>query len=430
VTSSLAASDVQSPSSCSVVDAPYGIESAGPDAVVPLTGLHPGTGYIVQLASPADLAFYVVTGCSTANGPASSECQLFVDASAGTEEVGRFVAEGTTAYVVVDYYASSTPGNGSFTLDVYPEACQSNAQCSGGMPVCFRGRCVECEDSFDCDSVATPVCSSTNTCTAGIDQCQSDDASEPDDDGPAGATALVLDGSGAASVAANICSTPRTEADFYTFTVTSVGEIWNLSLTWTGTADLDLEVMTATGDSLGLSYWEQPESIQLTYLSPGTYRVRVSEFSPQSSSPTPYSLGVQRTSGSGCTGTADCATTYRNQLFRGACIAGSCVPITATSVAAGGACDSEADCTTGLHCPSFYFTANADTRDVCAPGCASDGECATMGANYVCTSYLQQNMCVQRCTTDDQCPVALDSRPLAGPWYRLRCNTTSGRCVP
>src|SRR5688500_20196700 len=73
VIGSLAAADVQSPSQCTVVDAPYGIESAGPDAVIRIDGLVAGTAYIVRLTSTSDLAFYVATGCSTPSGPSRSE---------------------------------------------------------------------------------------------------------------------------------------------------------------------------------------------------------------------------------------------------------------------------------------------------------------------------------------------------------------------
>src|SRR5687767_10806712 len=158
VIGSLAAADVQSPSQCTVVDAPYGIESAGPDAVIRIDGLVAGTAYIVRLTSTSDLAFYVATGCSTPSGPSPSECALFVDASAGTQEVGRFVAQAPNAYVVVDYYASATPASQGFTLDVYAEACTTSAQCTQGLPVCSNGQCVQCATSFDCTDPQAPRC--------------------------------------------------------------------------------------------------------------------------------------------------------------------------------------------------------------------------------------------------------------------------------
>jgi len=432
VTGLLAAPDVQSPSQCTAVDAPYGIESAGPDAVVRIDGLVPGTAYIAQLDSPEDLAFYVVSGCSTPSGPAANECALFVDASAGTQEVGRFVAASTTTYVVVDYYASYTPANQTFTLDVYAEACTTNSQCSAGLPVCSNGKCVQCASSFDCLDAQAPVCDrATQTCGAGQDMCTTDDGVEPADDGPAGARALVPNGSGLAIVTGEICSIPRSEADFYSFQVTSLGEIWDVSLGWSDNRDLDLEIFDATGSAYGLSYWEQPERARLTYLAAGTYYVKISDFSSQTATPVSYTLTAQRTAGSGCTSRADCASEYRNQIFRGDCVAGACVKIEGAGlVEEGGACDSVSDCSSMLSCSSFFFVANADTRDVCVRTCTGDADCAPLGSNYVCTTYLIRNFCVQKCTNDDQCATSLDATPMTGPWYRLTCQPTTGRCAP
>ncbi|HEX5062600.1 MAG TPA: hypothetical protein VFV99_24680 [Kofleriaceae bacterium] len=432
VTGSLAGPDVQSPSQCTAVDAPYGIESAGPDAVVRIDGLVPGTAYIVQLDSPEDLAFYVVSGCSTPSGPAANECSLFVDASAGSEEVGRFVAASTTTYIVVDYYASHTPANQTFALDVYAEACTTNSQCSAGAPVCSNGKCVQCASSFDCVDSQAPVCDRTaQTCGPGSDMCLSDDSVEPADDGPAGARALVPNGGGFASATGEICSTPRSEADFYSFQVTSVGEVWDFSLLWAGTDDLDLEIFDANGSAYGLSYWEQPEAARLTYLPTGTYFVKISDFTSQTTTPVAYTLSARRTAGPGCTTRADCASEYRNQIFRGDCVAGACVKIEGAGlVEEGGACDSVSDCGSMLSCPSFFFVANADTRDVCARTCSGDADCAALGESYVCTTYLIRNFCVQKCTTNEQCATSLDSTPMSGPWYRLTCTPATGRCAP
>jgi hypothetical protein len=432
VLGTLAAADVQSPSQCTAVDAPYGIESAGPDAVVRIDGLAAGTAYIVTLESAEDLAFYVASGCSTPSGPAQNECSLFVDASAGSEEVGRFVAKASSAYVVVDYYASHTPSNQTFTLDVYAEACSTSSQCTASAPVCSNGKCVECASSFDCKTAQLPRCDVANAvCVSGVDSCTSDDAVEPADDGPAGARALVPNASGFASVTGEVCSVPRSEADFFSFSVGSLGETWDLTLAWTGSRDLDLEVFDATGASVGLSYWEQAERMRLTYLAVGTYYVKVREFSPQTATSIDYTLTAQRTLGAACTTRADCATEYRNQVFRGDCVDGACVKIDGAGlVTEGGACDSVSDCGSGMSCPSFFFVANADTRGVCGRTCSGDPDCAALGSDYVCTTYLITNFCVQKCTTSDQCPTSLDSRPVSGPWYRLSCQVATGRCVP
>lgn len=429
VTGALDGADVASPATCTTVDAPYGIESAGPDSVVRIDGLATGTTYVVRLVSGADLAFYVVTGCSTPTGPADAECQLFVDATAAHTEVGTFVASAATEYVVIDDYQSHPPSDGTWTLDVYAQQCTTAAQCSGATPVCDDGRCVQCATSFDCTNAAAPRCdTTTKTCTQGTDQCLTDDTGEPANDGPAGATVLVPDGTGTAIDNGLICSVPASEADYLAFDVTSLGETWDLDLAWSGTRDLDLEVFDATGTALGVSFWEQPEHVRLTYLPLGRYYARVTEFQGDATG-VAYTVTAHRTLGTACTSSADCAAEYRNQIFRGDCQAGACVDIAgAGAIAQGGACDSHSDCAAGLDCASFFFVANADTRDVCEPTCASDTDC---GTGYVCTSYLQQNFCVQQCTSDAQCPTSLDSQPASGqPWYRLTCDVATGRCLP
>ena len=418
-------SAVQSPSACNVTDAPYGTESAGPDQVVTVTGLTEGMPYVVRLSSADDLLFYVATGCSGGAGPSSEQCLLFEDATTSGDELGSFVAPGPTVYVVVDYYAShAPPSGGQFTLEVYPQSCTTNADCSGGDPVCVSGTCVQCATSFDCADPAAPLCAN-NTCLAGSSGCASDDPAEPGDDGPAGATVLAS----GTPVTAHVCSTPSTEGDFYAFDVTTAGDTWDVTLAWTGTRDLDLELYSATGELYGLSFWDQPEHARLTYLAPGRYYAYVREFSSGPDSfPQPYSITATRTPGEPCQSASDCAAVYTNQLYRGSCTAGSCVDLDANgSVGSGGACDSQSDCAAGLECSSFFFVEHADSRDVCEPTCTNDAQC---GDGYVCTTYLQQNFCVQRCSDDLDCPVVTQDQPKSGPWARLSCQLATGRCLP
>jgi hypothetical protein len=434
VVGSLSGANVQSPSLCTSVDAPFGVESAGPDSVVRIDNLQVGAPYIVRLTSGDDLGFYVSSGCSTPSGPSETECSLFVDASFGRREVGRFVATAPSEYVVVDYYASN-PDDTTFTLDVYAEQCASDAQCSGSTPSCVAGRCVECASNFQCGDVTKPACNTdTNRCVVGSELCAPDDVGEPANDGHSGAIALVLDGSGNAIVSGDICQ-PNTpglvEDDFYKFTVTTLGDTWDVGLAWSSSSrDLDLRVYDSQGQTLGLSFWERPETIRLTYLPRGTYYVRVNTASPISNASHGYTLAVQRTPGAGCTTRAQCAAEYRNQLFRGDCVSGACIRIDgAGALAELASCDSTSDCGTGLSCPSFFFVANADTREVCTRTCANDAACVPLGSNYVCATYTATPLCVQKCTTDDQCATDYQSRPSSGPWVRLRCDTQSGKCI-
>jgi hypothetical protein len=432
VVGTLGTANVESPAECGVVNAPFGTESAGPDRVIPLKNLIAGTPYVVRVTSRSDLAFYVTTGCATPTGPGADQCVLFEDATSGDREVGRFVAGGSIAYVVVDFYASHPPSSLDFTLDVFAEACHDGSQCGGSTPACFEGQCVGCVTSFDCTNVARPTCAANQTCQPGVDTCTSDGTDEPNNDGPAGASAVALDGGGHSVLTGKICSSPSTEADFLSFDVTSLGEIWDFQLGWAGGRDIDLEVFDATGKELALSFWEQPERVRLTYLPLGRYYVRIREFaSTADPAPVTYTLTTQRTLGAPCVSAASCAAEYRNQIFRGRCTAGACVEIDGNgAIAEGGSCDSQSDCGLALSCPSFFFVANGDTRETCSRACGVDADCAALGANHVCTTYLANNFCVLKCTTDDQCPTSISTTPTSGPWARLRCDAPTGRCLP
>ena len=433
VDGTLAGADVASPATCAVTDAPFGAESAGPDRVVPLRGLRAGTSYVVKLTSSSDLQFYVTTGCATPTGPGADQCLLFQDQSQGNVEVGRFVAGGSSAYVIVDYFASHAPASTSFMLDVYEEQCQDASQCGAADPACSDGLCVECESSFDCATGGAPRCDViTHSCEAGDSCAYGDDGAEPFDDGPGGARLLTLDGTGRGSAAGSICSAPFTEADYVAFDVTTLGETWDFQLVWSGGRDLDLRMFDAAGTSLGMSFWEHPERARLTFLPLGRYYLHVSEFASSADpSPASYTVLAQRTPGAACTSAADCAGEFRNQIFRGDCEAGACVALDGDGgVSEGGACDSQSDCGLALHCPSFFFVADAAARDVCTRSCGDDGDCAPLGGGHVCTSYLANNFCVQKCTTDDHCPTAPGSPAQSGPWFRLTCDVPTGRCLP
>jgi hypothetical protein len=431
--------DIASPEACDEANAPFGMEAAGPDRVFQIEGLVPGVAYAVRLDSNTDLAFYVVTGCSTETGPSTGECLLFVDGETQGLEIGRFVAPDAPVYVVVDYFDSQAPSDGVFALELYEVECDDGdlARCGGGTPLCDDFRCVSCTTSFDCSSDLAPVCdTATGSCRAGTGNCIGDDLAprENGDDGPAGATSLEPGLGETRTTTGAICNNPDDEFDFFTFEVGQNGERWTVELQWgVPTVDLDLLVFDERGESYGLSFYERPERIELTYLPAGTYYIAVDYFaSSLMTSAVDYTLSVTRAGGEVCESAADCAAEYRNQFFRGACVDGACRAIDGDgALAIGQRCDSQSDCGDGLFCPSFFFTSGADTRDTCAPPCGSDTECAlTLGTNFVCTTYLAENFCVRKCANDDHCPALPGFEPTTPPWFRLSCDVGSGRCLP
>lgn len=421
-----AGADHEAPMTCDVVDAPFGVASAGADVVYRLDGLEPGADYIVRVDGDADLAFYVMTGCD-----ASSACALFVDAETSAAEVGRFTApaDGAETWLVVDYYAGGTPASSGFTVELYAQECETAAACGDDTPVCQDWRCVGCASDFDCTDPALPLCDEdAATCEPGVGLCVGDDAGENGDDGPAGARPLAAGG----AVAGAICNNPTYERDFYRFTVDDPGEHWTVTLSWAAAVDLDLIVYDERGDLVGMSFYEQPERIEMTYLPAGDYYVRIDSYATSNvSQAVPYTISATRITGGACTGIDDCAAEWRNQVFRGDCVGGACVRIDADGTRGPGErCDRASDCDDGSTCSSFYFVSDADTRMECGAYCGSDADCAGHGAGYVCTDYLTYNFCVQRCAEDAHCPTIPTSRPSTGPWVRFECDVTTGRCVP
>lgn len=421
--------DLLGPTGCAVEDAPFGMASIGADVVVALPNLDVGTEYVVRLDAPDDLAFYVVTGCGSAEGPTDEECLLFVDATVEAAEVGRFTAPADTVYVVVDYWAADEPESTGFTLEVYESVCESSSLCTGDTPVCQDFRCVGCGSDFDCSDAGSPLCDEpTFTCVAGYSSCIGDDAAEVGDDGPAGATLL---GAGQL-IAANICNNPSAERDFYRFVVNQPGEHWTITLGWTAAVDLDVIVFDEDGDLVGMSFYEEPEVVEMTYLPAGTYYAMVDYFAQtQTSMTTSYTISATRIVGDACNSAADCAAEFRNQIFRGDCVGGACRAIDGGGLRdPGERCDSDSDCVAAANCASFFFVADADTRMVCGDFCDSDADCAGMGTDFVCTTYLSDNFCVEKCALDEHCPTVPYSYPDVLPWLRFTCQISTGRCLP
>jgi hypothetical protein len=142
----------------------------------------------------------------------------------------------------------------------------------------------------------------------------------------------------------------------------------------------------------------------------------------------PYTISATRVTGQACSATVDCAAEYRNQLFRSVCNAGACeYRIGTGALAVGEVCDSDADCTNQT-CAAYPFVAEAATRSVCTTACATDVDCAALGTDYVCTDYLTNDECVQKCTADDHCPAVVGAQPSTGPWFRLQCTLATGKC--
>ena len=192
-----------------------------------------------------------------------------------------------------------------------------------------------------------------------------------------------------------------------------------------GTRDLDLEVVDATGSSaravvLGAPRARAPDVPPARPLLRARQRVLVQ---PRSDRRSRYTRDVAaHRSAPAARRASDCAAEYRNQLFRGDCVAGACVAIAGNgAVAEGGACDSQSDCAAGLSCPSFFFVAERrHARGLRARPAATDSDCARSASDYMCTTYLAAQLLRPEVHERPAVPDRRSgpSRP-AGPWYRL-----------
>ena len=420
---------------CQDERSPFGIQSAGPESVVMLTNLTPRMRYAVSASAVGDLAIYIATGCDAhAKGPTRDQCLVFADEGSTGGEVLDFVAPGSgTAYLVVDRFVPGQLPDATFNLEVFQVQCDTTdiSSCDANLRGCSDYRCVPCADSFDCTEATTPVCNrATNQCEAGRDMCTTDETTEPNNDGPAGAIHITPIDTVPVTVAGTICNDPPTELDYYTVTVAD-GEGLTIEANWDEpNIDIDITVTDREGVVFGASFYDKPENMDLTYLPAGEYLIEVNYFSVDSSPVgIDYTLTVTRHFGSACTSTTDCAANYTNQYYRGTCHnSGACRWIKGNHERALGAeCDSDNDCESGL-CSSFAFTRDSEQRFVCTHTCQATAGCADMGLLYVCTDYLFENVCVLQCRNHDHCPVLLSVPPRTPPWTRLACYPALGEC--
>jgi hypothetical protein len=381
-------------------------DPVGEDQVVQLENLVEGQLYVVSVDSAtADLSFYVATECDAA-GPITDACLLFNDATvAGTAELNAFVAPaGGRAAVIIDAYDAAELG--AYTLTV-----------SEG----------ECLDLFDCTAAATPVCN-TFVCEAGPNTCTGDDAADTTgggDDGPAGAQQVTMP---TQAFTGAVCNDSG-ESDWFAVTVAQ-GEGVDLQLEFDNAADLDIAVVDPQNRLHGLAYWQNPETVSLTYLPAGTYYFVVTVFSPSGVAAEPYTATFTKTAAQTCTTSADCAAEYSTQVYRGNCSAGACEFIPSGALADGEPCDSSDDCLNGF---CTYLTFEADAQDsVCSTSCTTSADCIAVGVGLSCTTGFGTNFCLPSCANDLECGV-LDPTAVNDPgeaWNYLTCTVGLGSCGP
>ncbi len=423
-----------------------------------------GPAGATAIASPTASAATTVTG-ETCNTDGATEYDFYkveLDGSqaytarvvSGDVAVGFLTANGRGSELgfpaAYSQYPQRThlPRFGAGTYYLYVTGIGPSRNAATPYEIAFE--LAECSDTFDC-SAGQPSCD-LGQCVS-FDSCTDDDAGEPANDGPVGATDITPAVGASVTVTAAICDAPRDELDWHRVTVADADSL-DIELAWQGNADLDLVVTNgreswAIGDpdgtTYGFSFKRQPEVVRLTNLPAGDYYLAVARsvlsldpaYEPSAES-VPYSLTVSRETSQGCRSVADCDDEFTTQWFRGDCNAstGACEFIDGkNSLPTGSVCDSEdEDCAAGAFCILFEFGANAADNWFCTElGCQTDADCQAIKPGSSCVSDPEEPSvtgCVQRCQTDLDCgwygPGA-DPDPSL-PWKYLVCNQSTGLC--
>lgn len=380
---------------------------------------------------------------------ASADTSALIACGACTDPARPLCATATATCVecLRDSDCDSSP-NGELCvrgLCIVPQ-CERDDECSSSER-CHEARCIHdviaCETELDCPALR-PACiagTSGGQCES-FERCNDDDDDEPHNDGPNGAPRLALAAGSRILVQGRaICSAPQAEADWFAVELATGDHLRAVLTAEDPSADLDLEIIGPDLVSVGMSWWHQPEVVELTYLPAGTYYLVVRQYSGDvlQTEATRYTLAVERTASEGCSSSADCAEAHATQFLRGECEAsGACVPIRTPVLARGPGepCDSADDCRTDLctydiaiRTPTapiiFNFIADAHERAFCSNGCSSDLQCAE---GQLCS--LATSTCILPCTRNAHCPVILDWAPTPGePWRHLTCDEASGDCL-
>lgn len=366
---------------------------------------------------------YLRTKC----GDPKSEIACTASATTKGTTLSAKVEKFADLFLVVDGYGGDI---GTYRLYIETKPwCKSSADCASSADgkVCDvdKGLCVGCATDFDCPSSA-PVCvtdAGKKKCVS-YDTCVGDDAAEPGDDGPSGATDATPTGAAPLVLSKKICSVEG-ETDWFKVTAAS-GDAFTFDLAWAdASVPLSLELLDAKGRLLGESGHQK--SVKLTYLPAGTVYARVTNLADPGTQVVDYTLTVTRSGTQKCATSADCAAEFGHQRFRALCDApsGECRFVDGKgALPAGASCDHDADCATKA-CSYYPYTAAADARSTCTAPCSDDTACGT----GVCSLATNPGRCIAKCTASLQCPVEPAKTPSSGDWVHLTCGG-DGKCTP
>lgn len=329
--------------------------------------------------------------CGAVNGQGRVEfggrCGVLEDCIAGTEMCYTGGPGGNDNFCTVtceDDRACAAMGEQAYCAAISRRTaicvppCVADADCSD-FRECVDGACEirgECRDDADCDE--DEICQATNFgryCNppAPPPNCGHDGGNDPNNV-DAEATALEL---GVLVEGLNICDA---DEDWYRVTVPAEGaaQLLSVAVAFRAGVDIDVYVFDAHGNAIGMavSADQIEEVVEMRYIAPGDYLIRVVQFSTDSLADTVYTIQAELTANDErCTVEGnECAGL---EPLRVVCLeeSGACAPLEGNGeVPVGGTCDSQDDCVEGAEL-CWEYEGAALGRNICTIQCGGDADC-------------------------------------------------------
>jgi hypothetical protein len=292
-----------------------------------------------------------------------------------------------TAFCRTDAHCADLGDAGICNVDagICQNPCTVDSECAAAES-CLEGSCQSCTSDDVCEDREGQVCLTNNFGAEGRCAEAPENACAEDEPNDSYATATVLTlAEGMAGVTdLDTCASDR---DYFVIELVEAGNLnvmvdfqtdfpTRCDINPCDPADLDIYVVELGGESAGrgISSEETTEQAVVDFLAPGTYAIRVVQYSEEEDITATYDISVAFEAAT-CSDASECAATGS----RLNCEDGACIALDGGGeIALGDACDSLGDCVLDAE-TCFVGTGPEDEPlNVCTVTCAGEEDCAAV----------------------------------------------------
>ena len=342
----------------------------------------------------------------------ASECLLFEDASTGGDEVGHFVATGTSVYVVVDYYASHAPTDGDVHARRLPRSCTTRRAVHRRRRRCAStATASQCASSFDCtDPPAAALRHDEHTCERRHRPVHHRRRRRARRRRPRRRDRARARRRRLRAARGQICSQPASEARLLRVRRhVARRDLGPLARVDRLARPRSRGRTTRPATALGLSYWEQPEHVAPDVPRRSAATTSRSASSRRAPDPTAVELhaDAHRTPAPAARPRPTARPSIATRSIRGDCVAGACVAIDGGGAVHRGRRVRQPVATARPGCRARASSSSrTPTRATCARATAARRRLRRARRDYVCTTYL-----AARTSASRSAPTTRSARP-------------------